>query len=245
MIILRRGDRLPTVAVAQMLLNRYGDAHIRVDGIFGSETQRAVQEFQTSDPSGQIRNATWQDLNRPRYQILDSVDATDPDVLDHQDIERLGGEPVINYGMSRGGRHAIDQVLANGRPGNVVLLRFHGHGSPGTMVVSSGTLGSWAVSSFDARYGDPFFRYLERLRPLFLPYGSVELNGCRVGRGSRGRALLQGMANTLGVPVTAGLQSQYGGGNSTFRFEGPTRTICPFGQNLRDWARSNCRISLL
>ncbi|MEM6628754.1 MAG: peptidoglycan-binding domain-containing protein [Bacteroidota bacterium] len=243
MIILRRGDRLPTVAVAQMLINRYADSYIRVDGIFGRETQRAVRAFQTSDPSGQIRNATWRALNRPRYQILDSVDATDPDILDHQDISGQGGDPIVNYGMSSGAPQVVDRVLAQGQIGNVVLLRFHGHGSPGHMIVASGVTDSG--SAFVDRYGPGFYRYLERLRPLFLPFGSVELNGCRVGRGIRGRNLLQGMANALGVPVTAGIQSQYGGGNSTFRFEGPTRTICPYGQSLRDWARSNCRVTLL
>ena len=40
------------------------------------------------------------------------------------------------------------------------------------------------------------------------------------------------------VPVTAGLRTQYGGGSSTFRFEGPTLTAFPGGGDLKSWARS-------
>ncbi len=42
---LRQGDKLPAIAVAQLLLNRTGES-LRVDGIFGTRTAQAVKKFQ-------------------------------------------------------------------------------------------------------------------------------------------------------------------------------------------------------
>ena len=47
------------------------------------------------------------------------------------------------------------------------------------------------------------------------------------GRGASGRTVLSAIANRLGVPVSAGVQDQLGGGLNTFRFEGPTVTLLP------------------
>ncbi len=233
------------VAVVQMLLNqRDGEPFLDVDGWYGRNTRRAVINFQQSHglpPRGVINAATWARLKQSHQRILDSVDATDPGILDHEDIRLVGGTPIVNYGMSGGSPVVVDRVVAQATNNSLVLLRFHGHGSPGHMIVSSGVLDTG--SALAQEYGPKFFSYLRRLGPLFLDYGSIELNGCRVGQGRAGRLLLQGMANAIGVPVTAGIQSQYGGGSSTFRFEGPTRTICPYGQSLRSWAASKCGIS--
>ncbi|MGE4075548.1 MAG: hypothetical protein AB7F22_08335, partial [Reyranella sp.] len=68
-----------------------------------------------------------------------------------------------------------------------------------------------------------------------LPFGSVQLLGCDVG-GGRGSQLVARLATTWGVPVTAGLHTQFGGGNRTFRFEGPTVTGFPSG-DLKSWSQ--------
>lgn len=78
---------------------------------------------------------------------------------------------------------------------------------------------------------------LARLRPLFVKCGSVELHGCRVGAGRVGGNFLATLARILGVPVSAGVESQQFGATTGQRFEGPVRTAFPRGTQLREWAR--------
>jgi hypothetical protein len=78
---------------------------------------------------------------------------------------------------------------------------------------------------------------LARLRPIFGPYGCVQFMHCETGGGPNGRRMLQQVADILGVPASAGVQTQYGGGTKTFRFEGPTFTAVPGGGSLATWCR--------
>lgn len=249
MLVLRRGDHLPTVAVVQSYLNQKltGD-FIKVDGIFGPKTEAAVKRFQQTQRAAQtgvMDYTLWRALVGKDWQILDSVDRADHDdprhaPTDHEDLAPFGETLLEQFGMSRGGRVVIDSIARSGRPGEVILLRFHGHGSPGTMIVTSGRSGA---SAFSSRFGPEFDQALQRLRSIFSPYGSIEFHGCRVGLGNAGRNLLARVANATGVPATAGNQSQYGGGGTTFRFEGPTTTVGPNGQTLPQWARTACQSS--
>ena len=66
---------------------------------------------------------------------------------------------------------------------------------------------------------------------------------CSTGRGPNGRRLLQQIADGVGVPVTAALTDQLGGGVNTFKFEGPTFTAFPGGANLRSWCDSRPNFS--
>jgi hypothetical protein len=217
--------------------------HLQVDGIFGPRTQRGVRAAQHrlgAGQSGAVDASTWRALMRGQdFQVIDSVDVTDPDVLsaEAQDIQSAGGDPIMTGGMCDGIRGVTGQIMRQARPGRVVLLRFFGHGNRGVMVVAGGTRSrpDWA---FTTHYMDGMVSYLARLKPIFSPFGSVELHGCRVGAGPNGRRLLAGLCRAWDVPVTAGLRSQYAGGCSTFRFEGPTITVFPGGGNLRSWARS-------
>ena len=250
MIRLRRGNRIPTVAVVQAFLNDKREAEnlIAVDGIFGPETQRAVQEFQQNQrlkKTGTVENELWSRLVGKRWQVIDHVDRTDYDsekhqILDHEDLEPFGQTILEQFGMTLGGPGVVRRVAGSARHGKVALLRFHGHGAPGKMVVASGRR-SAPGSSFSSQNTPRFDRALQSLRPIFAGFGSIELHGCRVGRGRAGRILLTRMANATGVPVTAGRNSQFGGGTSTFHFEGPTRTIAPGSQSLKQWARAACQ----
>lgn len=254
MIYLQKGDYLPIVAIVQLLLNRAlrPDGGIMVDGAFGPRTKEAVQQFQVRqglNPNGIINSLTWRRLNAKNYQIIDSVDATE-NVDEHgrmrldtdrhwegetTDIRNEGGEPVVHYGMSRGGRHVLQSVMARAELGNVMLLRFHGHGSPGNQALSSGKMdGTEFMTEHMSHEGSR--TSIRQLRSIFSPYASVQLMGCRVGRGERGYRLLQGLAELWGVPISAGTNTQYGGGGSTFVFEGPIRTAFPNGLSLRHWA---------
>jgi hypothetical protein len=78
---------------------------------------------------------------------------------------------------------------------------------------------------------------LARLRGAFAPFGSVQLNGCRVGLGHEGQRLLTSLASTLRVPASAALGPQSFGESTTLRFEGSIRTAFPGGGNLRAWTQ--------
>jgi hypothetical protein len=244
MIILRRGDHLPTVGVLQSFLNQQPSTgeFLSVDGAFGGLTAGAVSRFRVARRLGanEVADvAVWNGVVGPDWQVIDSVDRSDHDrprhvIEDHLDLGPFGQTILEQFGMTNGAPLVISRVRGAARSGQVVLLRFHGHGSPGHMVVASGTRGNTA-SSFDVRYGQRFFDALRVLRPIFAPFGSVEMHGCRVAQGTLGRRLLRGMADAMGVPVSAGLTTQHGGGRTTFRFEGPTLTICPNGVELAAW----------
>ena len=70
-------------------------------------------------------------------------------------------------------------------------------------------------------------RQFVRLAPYFRPRGEAWLMGCNVGHHLAGRALLQALASIWRVPVSAGTAIQYGGGQYTYRFEGPVVTMYP------------------
>ena len=252
MIILRRGDRLPTVTVLQSWLNQQPSTgrYLEVDGVFGPNTHGAVSRFRAAaglGGGGVADYEVWRRVVGAEWQIIDSVDRSDHDtprhaINDHLDLAPYGQTLLQQFGMSMGSPVVLDSIRWQARPGHVVLLRFHGHGSPGNMIVSSGRID--AGSSLDQRYGPNFYTALRTLRPIFAQFGSVELHGCRVGRGRDGQALLSGMADALGVPVSAGINTQYGGGRTTVRFEGPTQTICPGSQSLPNWSRGVGTVSL-
>ena len=253
MLILHRGDCLPTVAVLQSHLNQQTttDGYLAVDGIFGPKTEGAVRGFHAEHGrkggGGIVDYATWVGVVGARWQIIDSVDRSDhaskeDRIEDHLDLAPFGQTVLEQFGLSGGAPHVLTVVRGAARGGQVVLLRFHGHGGPGRMLVSSGRISTG--SSLDHRYGEGFVNALRTLRPMFARFGSVEMHGCRVALGRPGRTLLARMADALGVPVTAGLNPQRGGGPSTFRFEGPTLTICPNGRQLRSWANESAAISV-
>ncbi|SEP70663.1 protein of unknown function [Azotobacter beijerinckii] len=244
--LLRYGDRLPSVVAVQILLNRKmrQGAYLVVDGIYGAKTREAVHGFQLEKgyliADGVVGQSTWRALSEgENLQVIDSVDLTQSKDMGYEDaaIRGTGGVPVVNFGMCNGVQEAMRQIQAQAGAGNVVLLRFHGHGSPGSMGVTVGT-GSEISSEFGVTFLDSLARFVAPLAGIFAPFGSAELHGCRVGAGRDGQRLVSALASAWGVPVTAGVRRQLGGGLTTFRFEGPTFTGFPRGGDLKGWARS-------
>ena len=259
-------DKLPVVAATQILLNRRlnDGEYLPVDGSFGTITREAVEKFQQNTNyllvDGIIGQNTWSALiNKEKIQVIDCVDVTDPKIRGYEDeaIIAAGGNPILNYGMSRGGAVVLKDIERRAKKCPVVLLRFHGHGSPGWQALATHGLGAprgaprrplyrheeitEASSSFNLENVHLVVRALSKMSPIFCEFGSVELHGCRVGAGSRGRRMVTTLTQGFEVPVTAGTQTQWSegpGGTSTFRFEGPVFTACPCGINLKRWGAS-------
>jgi hypothetical protein len=240
--LLREWDNLPAVGVLQRLLNRSG-ANLEVDGIYGPRTKAAVQQFQLARhlaSDGVVGVNTWPRVSAGvTLPIIDCIDVFDPSLqkLEATDIRRVGGNPFVIGGMGNGAEDAGNQIVGAAR--SAFLLRFHGHGARGAAGISSGH------GDLDPKMihrADIALQNLQQIRPvlmrlgsIFGPYGCVQFMHCETGGGPNGRRMLQQIADLLGVPATAGLHTQYGGGTKTFRFEGPTFTAVPGGGSLSAW----------
>lgn len=244
--LLRQGDKLPAVGVVQKLLNRTG-ARLTCDGIYGPRTKAAVLEFQRPRGLGRdgvVGQNTWPRLAAQEnyLDIVDCIDVFDPSLqnLEARDIRMAGGNPLLIGGMSNGVEQAISNIVRAARTGNVFLLRFHGHGSPGSAGVSDGqgNIPGEHLSSIHTGNLARLLPIVRRLRPIFGPYGCIQFMHCSTGRGPDGRRLLTSIANELQVPVSAGVIDQLGGGLATFRFEGPTYTAFGGGTTLSQWCSS-------
>ena len=242
---LRQGYQLPAVGTLQKLLNRSG-ASLTSDGIFGPRSKAAVQSFQRPrglGVDGIVGQQTWPRLSAgtTNLRIIDCIDVFDPDLLsmEARDIRRAGGNPILIGGMSNGVEQAVSDIVRAVPQGSVFLLRFHGHGASGVAGISDGTgnIPGEHLSSIHTGNLARLRPVISRLRGIFSAYGCVQFMHCSTGRGPAGRRLLSEIANELGVPVTAALRDQIGGGLATFRFEGPTFTAIPGGGSLRDWCR--------
>ena len=133
----------------------------------------------------------------------------------------------------------VNEVIARlRRYHSLALLRIHSHGGAGLMNVSAGQDEASPHQATIAASNLPALApHLRRLAPCFARHGALQLMGCDVAQGPAGRALLRQLAAVVGVPVSAGTGSQYGGGRRTYRFEGPVQHGFPFGNTLSGWAR--------
>lgn len=242
--LLARGNKLPAVGVLQKLLNR-GGSNLTADGDFGERTQTAVINFQRPRglvADGVVGQNTWPRVSAgANLPIMDCIDIFDPSLMDLEmkDIQNAGGNPLVIGGMSNGVAQAVQMILG-ASPGNVFLLRFHGHGAPGVAGISFGHGGAGFGHRADIDLSNLpiMIPLLTRLRGIFGPYGCIQFMHCSTGRGPNGQTVLRAIANAVGVPVSAGVQDQLGGGANTFRFEGPTFTAVPGGGSIASWASS-------
>jgi peptidoglycan hydrolase-like protein with peptidoglycan-binding domain len=244
---LNQGNNLPAVGTLQKLLNNRAGASLVVDGIFGPKTKAAVIAFQKTrglSPDGIVGVNTWPIISAEtrNLKIVDCIDVFDESLmnLEAKDIRNVGGYPFLIGGMSNGVEQAISNICAAVSWGNVFLLRFHGHGAPGNAGVSDGhgAIPGEHLSSFDAGNINRLLPNIKRLKQIFGPYGCIQFMHCSTGRGPQGSYLLKEISNALGVPVTAAIRTQLGGGLNTFRFEGPTKTIIPGNGSIKNWCRN-------
>jgi peptidoglycan hydrolase-like protein with peptidoglycan-binding domain len=225
-------------------LNARAGSSLVADGDFGSKTKAAVKDFQRPRGlavDGVIGQFTWGRLKQmaDKLQIIDCVDVFDPSLnnLEAKDIVKAGGNPILIGGMSNGVEQAITEILGVASPGQVFLLRFHGHGNSGIAGISHGQ-GGFAGEHYSSihtsnwAYMQPI---ISRLRPIFGPYGCIQFMHCSTGSGPNGRQILKNIATATGVPATAAVNTQFGGGLDTFRFEGATHTEFPGGDTLKSW----------
>lgn len=221
MILLYPGDTEPKVCAVQILLNRQGE-FLKVDGYFGPKTRQAVINFQRKHSlgmDGKIGVETWKKLAEgSNLSTIDALDFSDtvltnkkgeiPNTSTYTEaaLRKAGSNPIVTGAMSGGLRDVMEQIHQRAQ-GSIVLLRFFGHGSPGSMDLS----GSSALHVGNVWGQGPL---LTKLRPYFAKFGSVELHGCQVvGRDVKGKVegttVLSHLAFMWGVPVTAGINLQY------------------------------------
>ena len=242
--MLQRGDRLPTVGVMQLLLNRAGNS-LDVDGAFGRHTLDAVLAFQQQrglPPTGKIGPRTWsalvQDDDLP---LIDLIDVFHERIyeIQAQEIVNSGGSPIYMGGMSNGLAQMEEELRGASQ---ILLLRIIGHGASGVQAISMGK-GGWVERV--GRRNIPHMYPHETtslnnsnaaaipssLGGIFGPWGSLELHGCHVAQGVKGQEFVQKLADILGVPVTAGTGTQRSG----LRFLGTTFTAVPYRRTLEQW----------
>lgn len=243
MTLLWNGDVLPTVATAQILMRRHRpQTVITTDGHFGPKTGKAVRNFQEHHHLKMdqiIGPKSWHKLEDvSRFKTVDVVDGTDPSLvqLEAADLRKNGYDPIVLFGMSNGLEVAMNQIAARGGNGETMLLRFHGHGNNGLQNVTGGEInGAPHLAAISLSNYGQIEHLLVRIRKIFVEFGAVQLLGCDVG-GGNGTALVARLAETWGVPVTAGIHTQFGGGDKTFRFEGAVVNKFPGGATLKGWS---------
>jgi Putative peptidoglycan binding domain len=206
--------------------------------IYDAAQQEEIQRQLKTEKNECVRK----DLTKRLDELADST-------VDADNIRAVGGNPFVFGGMSNGVEQAISMIYGAAR--DAFLLRFTGHGYPGSVGVSTGSKSfiernklnqdRLAVMAQDpvqlACSMDALHRSFGRLRAVFGPYGSCELHACQTGRGPEGTQFLPLFSSVIGVPVTAPINDQVGG-DDTFKFRGPTRTATPNGAPLKTWCRA-------
>jgi hypothetical protein len=216
------------------------------------------------NPDGIVGKHTWprliEGLDLPIFDCVDVFDSVQKKILEREgkkkeaaemadsysgevdDIRTVGGTPFLIGGMSNGVQQTVSMIRS--AASNAFLLRFHGHGYPGSQGVGGGSGGPHELNRINTQAPEAcslpkLHEVISHLKSIFGPYGSVQLMGCRTAHGNEGSEFLKALAYLVEVPVTAGLHFQYGGsGVSTFKFEGLTRTAIPGGQSLKAWCRA-------
>lgn len=254
MLHVESGERSARVVALQILLNRSAAVvpKLVTDGEFGDRTRTAVDlyrdaEMRQSGPAGVADPALWRFmLDRARLAVMDSVDVTDPMLLDRTVPELTRWTSPVTLGaMSNGVHELVTKVKERVQDqGSLLMLRLHGHGKSGIVAVSHGSrrimgdkINPFEAQSVIAHDIVPVLEpQLRRLAPLFCDFGFVELHSCHVAEGVEGQGFVRKLAEILGVPVRAAYTTQ--SERAVFTLTGPTLSGLPGGRSLREWGLS-------
>src|SRR5687768_1378518 len=138
--------------------------------------------------------------------------------IDYAKLKKMGKTHIIQlFGMSNGITHMVDQVVKESSTYGKYIdrLAIWGHGGPGSAALSRNTDASlnahWAgIDVADLYRSSEMQMTLGRLWDVLSWGAVVELRGCAVGAGDRGKKLLLGLVKLWEVRVMAGEVQQYG-----------------------------------
>lgn len=136
MLDVRIGDRGPRVVLLQVLLNRKG-AGLKVDGVFGQHTQKAVVNARTrffNSPGAVADPDLWMSLfDEQDLCAVDAFDMGEDRFAKGATIVRSAGSHVVQTGaMCNGVPEVVKGIVSQTTPrGSLALLRTWGHGNRG------------------------------------------------------------------------------------------------------------------
>lgn len=147
-------------------------------------------------------------LNRPRYTFEEGWRWVIEALPGHENAQLL----IVNE--SETFRQIVGRIVeAAGTPWNIYMLRIISHGAPAYLELGTG------ITNTQVRN----FRNLKHsMTPSRLNGRGVEIHGCNVAEGRRGRRFVQGIANLIDLPVVASPDTQYA--DNRFQFEGNSIT---------------------
>lgn len=251
MLDVRMGDRGPRVVLLQVLLNRAG-AGLKVDGIFGPLTRRAVSDarLRLLNISGPFADPDlWMALlGEHRLCGIDAFDMGEERFQAGTTIVRSAGSRVVQTGAMCNGVQAVVQGITSQTvpAGSLGVLRTWGHGNRGHWLSftvgevvettkENPALGA-AIAAERRSYVypgnfDAMSSVLAPVRQCFAGVGIYEHHGCSLGRIQETRRMMSRLATLWGVPVTVAVGTQLipCGPDTALRFQGQTLTAYPGG----------------
>jgi len=247
------GEKSVRVVALQVLLNRSSAVQpkLTTDGAYGKLTQAAVDAFRSrvmmqSGPANEADPALWRFLlERAKLQVIDSIDVTDPTLLDFVVPEvSKWNDPIVIGGMSNGVAQLVTEVRARARgEKSLLMLRLHGHGSPGLIALSHGSrrvspgIDPFLAQSIIATQLLPALTpLLRQITPLMHDLGFLEFHSCRVAEGPAGQSFVTKLADIMQCPVRAALSKQPE--NMVFTLVGQTFNGIPGNLTLANWGMS-------
>lgn len=185
MLWLQRGDKVPTVAMVQSVLNQAPGkkANLKVDGHFGKATYNRVVDFQKwreIGDDGVVGPKTWQYLSTfSNYQVIDVIDGMpDKSFLDiaHDTLLRVGSNAIMTVYLENAAKNLITKIRKRVASSSrkIGLLRIFGHGKKGTQALSIGVGGYYDVRGGTLLAGTGEIRGGRRVP---VPYGVQEGRG--------------------------------------------------------------------
>lgn len=271
MFFLNYGEKGPKVVLVQALL-RLKNIDVKINGNFDESCWRAIQQYRAKlnlPPATSVDGKLFFNLlESSKVKLIDSLDASAGSVGDttRKELDAAAGKDhtLMNKRVpGRGVVNAIDLIVNRCKGHRIGLLRVFGHGNGGNWISialgdpyhlrTSGNPGDMAKynelkadfhSYLDYSHFETHKKTLARLKPLFASFGSAEIHSCTVGTNQQ--KLIEKLADTWGVPVTAGKGVQDVGGSYknqwgenvpyTFIMEGDIYRVYPNEGNLQNWA---------